>query len=345
MPYQIAPDMWSGVFAVPGKIVDEHLKLCGGAALKVLLLILRRGGETDSSKIAAILNLPPADVLDAMNYWLHLGVLCQTGTDWQDAKARGTAAPTAVIEYLKEKPERETAQTETPREELSEKPGTSRRRLNSGQIGQMSLNDENIAYLLQEAQGVLGEPLNPVASDTITALYSYYGMQPDLILMLLGYCVSIGKPSMRYIEKVAAGWIEQGIDSHEKAEREILKSQNRNNTERKIQKMMGISDRALVTKEQEYIRVWTEQWALSFDLIMLAFERTIELKGKLSFAYINGILQNWKEKGVGTPKQAMSEIQSGKNKKQNAQDQSAASYDVSIDELENLVYGRTAEGG
>jgi len=337
MPYQIEPNLWNGVFAVPDKIVDEHLKLCGAAALKALLLILRRGGEADTPEIAGVLSLPPADVHDAINYWIHLGVLRQTGA------AQEAAIPVVTLEYTSEGPKEGSGLISSPPEKPQEKPGASRRRLSSGQIGEMSRSDENIAYLLQEAQGVLGEPLGPVGSETVAALYSYYGMQPDLILMLLGYCVSIGKTSMRYIEKVAAGWIEQGIDSHEKAEGEIIKTQNRNSIERKIQKMMGIADRALIAREQEYIRKWIEQWGMSYDLIMLAYERNVELKGKLSFAYMNGILQNWKEKGAFTPKQALLDIQSGKGKKQHVAEAGSTSYDIG--ELENLVYGRSAEGG
>ncbi len=338
MPYYVDGPLWSSAFAVPSFIVDQHLKLCGGAALKVLLLLLRRGGDADLGEIASFLNLPQADVQDAINYWVHLGVLRQTQESdaSQPSAAARTSAPAPVLSYTEEE--------DQPEEQSSSKPvmRMERRRLTTREINEMGKQDQNIAYLLQEAQGVLGKPLTPVSTDTIVALYSYYGMKPDLILMLLQYCVSMGKDNMRYVEKVAASWMEAGIDTHEKAENEILRATRRQSAEEQIRRMMGIYDRALVSSEREYIRVWTEEMNCSMELISLAYERTIEQKGKLSFAYINGILQNWRSKGITTVKQAREEIlqNAGKWKRENnppAPAKSAASYDM--EELERLTYG------
>lgn len=337
MPYYVDGPLWSSAFAVPSPIVDQHLKLCGGAALKVLLLLLRRGGDADLGEISSFLNLPQADVQDAINYWVHLGVLRQTQEREasQPSAAAHTPAPAPVLSYTEEE--------DQPEEQSSSKPAmrVERRRLTTREINEMGKQDQNIAYLLQEAQGVLGKPLTPVSTDTIVALYSYYGMQPDLILMLLQYCVSMGKDNMRYVEKVAASWMEAGIDTHEKAENEILRATRRQSAEEQIRRMMGIYDRALVSSEREYIRVWTEEMNCSMELISLAYERTIEQKGKLSFAYINGILQNWRSKGITTVKQAREEMlqNAGKWKRENTPPpaKSAASYDM--EELERLTYG------
>ena len=52
-------------------------------------------------------------------------------------------------------------------------------------------------------------------------LYQYYGMAPEFIITVMGYCKAVGKLSMRYVERTAAGWQEQGIDTVAKAERHI----------------------------------------------------------------------------------------------------------------------------
>ncbi|MDR2909366.1 MAG: DnaD domain protein [Oscillospiraceae bacterium] len=345
MRFKVDSGLWGEVFAVPGAIVDKHIKLCGAVSLKVILLALRHGGEASARDIASFLNLPLADVLDAVNYWIHLGVLCPSEKEEAFAPAallpfpaKGAEEPLSLpafkgnirepaVEEPLESPER------TPPAQM---PGESRKKLTPRQIGDLSRQDESVACLLQEAQAVLGSPLTPVSTDTIAALYSYYGMKPDLILMLLGYCASIGKVSMRYIEKVAAGWIEQGIDSHEKAECEIVRAQQRHDAEHKIRRMMGITDRALIAKEREFISQWTGEWKCRDDLIRLAYERCIEQKGKVSFAYMGGILQSWREKDISTPAQAVEDMKAGKPKKQIAETASKASYDLG--ELENLTY-------
>ena len=336
MGYQVEGALWNSVFAVPGALVDEHLKLCGGAALKALLFVLRKNGDASPEQISGFLGLPVADVLDALNYWIHLGVLskvpAQTFPPEQEQlpaqKANSDPHPrTYQLDNFRQKPSpisREDTATGTydqapppVREEQPDprppahKPGSHRQRLTPKQINQLGREDGNIAFLLQESQMIMGKPITPVATDAIAALYSYYGMKPEVILMLLGYCISQGKDNMRYIETVAAGWIESGIDTHEKAEREIVKAFEREKLENVIRRLFGIHERALIASERKYINAWKEQ-GISVELIGLAYERTIEQKGKLSFAYINGILQNWQSKGISSTGQAMEEMRGKK---------------------------------
>ena len=364
MAYQIENTLWQNVFAVPGKIVDEHLKLCGGASLKALLFLLRHGGDAGAREVASFLGLPLADAIDAINYWIHLGVVKTMQEDADKTavpmpasrepapEARPhpraglvyTLAPAMQALFPGEADKAHDIVSETvggsPEETRAPapaaKPGIARNRLTTRQINEMSTSDQNVAYLLQEAQSVLGKPLTPVATDTVTALYSYYGMQPDMILVLLQYCLSIGRDNMRYIEKVAATWIETGVDTHEKAEREILLAGQRSTAEYKIRRLLGIHDRALTSGELEHIRKWTEEMRCSPELIGLAFERTVDQKGRLSFAYLGGILKNWHAKGIATKEQALLDMQKGKGQK--SPGSAASSYD--IHELEHLVrYG------
>ena len=301
MGYRVESALWGSVFAVPGALVDEHLKLCGGAALKVLLLVLRKNGDATPEYIAKFLGLPVADVLDALGYWVHVGVFSETPASAQELPP---------LEWQKDE---DTAKPQPPAQEPppAHKPGSFRRKLTPSQISELSREDKNVAFLLQEAQMVLGKPITPVITDTLTALYSYYGMSAEVILMLLQYCISQGKDNMRYVETVAAGWIESGINSHEKAEREIVKALEREKLENVIRRLFGIHDRALIASERKYINSWKEQ-GISVELVGLAYERTVEQKGKLSFAYINGILQNWQSKGITSISQAMEEMRGGK---------------------------------
>ena len=329
--------MWNSVFAVPGALVDEHLKLCGGAALKALLFVLRKNGDASPEQIAGFLGLPVADVLDALNYWVHLGVLskipaeksCPGQEHAPFHKEDPTSQPrTYELDSFRQNPspiirEDKAAalypqQGQSPLQEdtaipqpPTHKPGSFRQKLTPKQINEMSREDGNIVFLLQESQMILGKPITPVATDTITALYSYYGMKPEVILMLLQYCILQGKDNMRYIETVAGGWIEAGIDTHEKAEREIVKAFEREKLENVIRRLFGIHERTLIASERKYISSWKEQ-GISVELIGLAYERTIEQKGKLSFAYINGILQNWQAKGISSTGQAMEEMRGKK---------------------------------
>jgi DnaD/phage-associated family protein len=208
-------------------------------------------------------------------------------------------------------------------------------------INEMAVQDSSIGNLLQETQQIMGRPLTPVLTDLVVALYSYYGMKPDMVLMLIQFCVSQGKDSVRYMEKVAVGWLEQGIDSHEKAEAEILRATQKEQIESKIKATFGIYDRNLIASEKKYIRTWVEEYGIELPLIEVAYERCIEIKAQLNFAYINGILTNWHQKHITTPAEAMGEINRSKEergaRKTTAAKASAAKASYDMDALEEMI--------
>lgn len=341
--YTVENGIWSSVFAVPSDIVDKHLKLCGELPLKVLLVILR-GERLGCAEIAGLLGKSQQDVEDAVEYWTLLGVL-RPSTEPAAAPppvqvVAVAPVPAPVHESVAETPVEGAPTLRYTQERVEEsgtvitKIGSSRPRLSTGVINEMGRADANIPMLLQEAQTVLRHELTPVATDTLVSLYSYYGMAPDLILMLLQYCASLGKENMRYIEKVAATWIDMGVDSHEKAEKEILRAAAGQQIEGKIMSALDIRDRSLVSSEKKFVKNWTEEMGFGADMISLAYERTIEQKGKLSFAYLGGILASWHKNGVSTPKQALSE-QKPEGRRSSGQPQKSASYDMQ--ELEKLI--------
>ncbi len=247
-------------------------------------------------------------------------------------------ALTPVLRYIRETQGESGGEEERKIQTITK----SRMRLSTQDINQMAKDDENIAYLLQESQTILNKPLNPVATDTIVSLYSYYGMSPDLVLMLLQYCITLDKDSMRYVEKVASDWIERGITTHEKAEQEIIRATQRGSVEGKIKSAFGIYDRKLITAEQKYIHSWTEEMGFDVETITIAFERTVEQKGKISFSYINGILRRWKEKGITSAAQAFKETTekptSGSATSYSGGGGRDASYDIG--ELEHMIHNR-----
>lgn len=341
MAYQLGTGIWTNIFAVPCDIVDRHIKLCSPLSLKVLMVLLRHGGDLSLDGLAKALGQSRADVQDALNYWIANGVLAeQTGEAASSGEASSSverpalSAPPALTYTIVEDPApAPVAEQPEPRKIVAL--SKARSRLTTQEINEMADQDHAIGNLLQETQQVLGKPLTPVMTDLVVALYSYYGMKPDMVLMLVQYCRSIGKESVNYMEKVAAGWLEQGIDSHEKAEAEILRATQKLQAEYKIKAAFGIHDRTLITSEKNYIKTWFEEYGMELPIIQLAFERSVEIKGKLSFAYINGILANWHQKGLRTPAEAMREMNRAKEQHKEKKADAKASYDM--DELENLI--------
>ena len=80
MDYTVASSQWKTVFAVPTEIVDQHIKVCGAASLRALMIVLRHGGQASDETVSSVLSMELSEVRDAMRYWIETGVLTASGT-------------------------------------------------------------------------------------------------------------------------------------------------------------------------------------------------------------------------------------------------------------------------
>ncbi len=322
---------WRRIFAVPTEVVEKHIKMASGVHLKVLLIVLCRCEAVDVKVLSETLGLAVADVKDALHYWVEAGILYPNDG----------AAPVADVAALSTEPEKaQPAVTATSHTDEATKQKVTitreRGKLSKEEINKMSKIDPNIALLLQEAQGRFGKTFSSAESEVLVFLYSYFNLSPDYILMAMEYCKSIEKDNMRCVEKTVTSWVDAGIMTHDAVEKQIKKMAKQNKQEKTIKASLKIYDRDLTAKERQFIAVWTDDWHFTMQLIKLAFERTVDNTGKLSFPYMNKILETWFQKGIKTPQEAEQEIAS---KPQTAEGESVRSYD--IDKLEWMMLQET----
>ena len=126
------------------------------------------------------------------------------------------------------------------------------------------------------------------------SFYDWLGLPMEVIELLLSYCTASGHTGMRYIEKVAIGWAEEGVNTVEKAAEYI---ELRKTGYRSILQAFG-QNRMPVAAEEAYMKKWLQEYKLPLDVVKLACERTVMQTGKASFAYADRILENWKKAGV-----------------------------------------------
>ena len=125
--------------------------------------------------------------------------------------------------------------------------------------------------------------------------------------MAVAYCVSIDKRNLRYIEKTALSWQEMGLDSDKAIEKYLDSQTIRYKQQQEVQNAFGIHDRRLTSKEQKWIDQWYGEFHFSIDMIRLAYEKTVDNTGKVSFPYIHKILSAWHQKGLRTLEEALAE--------------------------------------
>lgn len=300
---------WSSVFAVPSVIVDKHIKLAGSAQLKVLLWILRHAGESFSEEnISAALNMHPADVTDAMQYWIETGLLAEQSQTLSpvanniNMPAENSAVPdtqpqinvsTEIISNINSS---EAAKTDKKQIRALSRP----QRPDTAFVAQRINSDPEIACLMQEAEVIFGRPISSGDSATLLLLHDHDGLPTDVIIMLLQYAVG-EKKGMRYIEKMAIDWANEGIDSIEAAEDKIRRITQSDKAWNTVKDIFGLKPMGSPTKNQiECANRWLNEWKLPIEVIREAYERCLDTKGEYKLSYIDGIIKRWYASGITT---------------------------------------------
>lgn len=169
------------------------------------------------------------------------------------------------------------------------------------EIDSVATNNKSVSALFYQAETVLNKILTPSDMEMLYSFVDWLGLPVEVITMLLSYAAKRGKTNRRYLETVAIDWAERGIDTFEAAESYITVLEQADSMEREIRNILGIYDRALTATEKKYIKLWTEDSRITPELVALAYDRTVAHTGKLSWAYMNKILESWAEAGLSTP--------------------------------------------
>ncbi len=298
MEYQFDRGIWQNVFWVPSA-VEEHLASASGDEVKVLLAVLScKRPKASSQEIARIAGVR-ADVVDAaVAYWVKKGIL--------PARLSGGEEASPPSED-----KNETPSTALPPRRTEVTPPV----LTAGEIAQMVRENGEIAFLLQSAEALYGRPVSSTEQRGLVSMREWLGLPVDVILMVVKYCIGKGKGSIRYIQKTAAAWYDEGIRTHEAAEKHLKKITERDQSESQVQSMFGISGRSLSVNEKKYIDRWVKEYGFDMAMIREAYERTVDQIGKMSFPYINKILASWHDKGFRTPQEAQGEKTTSRTEK------------------------------
>ena len=320
MSYSVNPSVFKSIFAVPTDIVDKHIRLANEHQLKVLLWILRNSpDEPDIEKMCSDLKIDIGDASDYLQYWVLTGVISESGTPADNKKSDSCPS---------EKPEK-TYKIEQS-DSKPELPAPAASKPSSAEIATRIEESPDIGYLFNEAQRKLGKTIGYDGQCTLLLLHDHYGLPVEVLFMLMDYCVSVGKTNYGYLETVGRDWGNREIDTLDKAAEQISALRKANSLWTDFSKAVGISNPRPTTKQSEYLRRWSTEWGFGIDMIILAYEEMANHTGKLSFAYIEKVLINWKNLGYKTPAEVESGREEQKAKKPSASGEksSPASYDL-----------------
>ncbi len=161
----------------------------------------------------------------------------------------------------------------------------------------LSTSQSETREIITAAEKCFGKMLAPKDIDSIMNVKHYYSFPSSVLAAMLGYLEGFERKSIALIEKTAIDWYEKEINTLEKAHEYIRILEENNIRYKTLASTLGIFGRSLTKKEKEYADKWAKVYTM--EQIREAYEKTIDLTGKISFSYMNSILEGKGEKPSG----------------------------------------------
>ena len=300
--------------------VDSLIKSGDGDAALLYLYIVKNNGAVSCSDAETALGKSAAVLEQASKTLERLGLTAQT-----DMTAAGQVCP----------PDAETGRP-LPNDALPDYTSEDIQRELSG--------SSVFSQLVKEVQQSLGKVLSSDDLIKLLGIHSGLGLPPDVILQLITFCTGEIRrksgpgrvPTMRYIEKAAYTWEQEGIFSFEAAEKYIKELQQRRLLASEIKTVLQIKDRELSSSERKYVDGWIEM-GFAPDAVAIAYDRTILQTGKLSWNYMDKIICSWYAKGLISAKDILQKDTKQKKSAAPAPDTDAAPTATDINRMKKFL--------
>ena len=248
----------------PKNIEDSIIRISSFLSLKVLFVIIKYSdSKITTSEISSILKKSIDDIEDSIEFWINLGVI-----KCEQASANRTNEKQKIIDNA-----------------------------NSSYISKRLKSEKEISSLLNKIETLMGRPLSGADVSLFVRLKDFDGLPSKVIIMLVQYCIQMGKKSTRYIEAVGNNWIQEGINSVEDAKKKIKTTNKMHLLWKKFEKIIG-SNRMPTTHEKEVIYKWFVTWNYDDKIVQEAYDRCINATGQYKLNYMDGIIKSWKNNNI-----------------------------------------------
>lgn len=269
MDYSVNPSVFSNFFAFPTDVADKHLKFCKGEHLKVLVYLMRNNNSNITEKeIADAVGITSFEVKEALLFWVDADILiCNNLSAKTEPKS------------IAKKNIKPTKQDVTKR----------------------GLQDPKLKYLLSQTALIMCRDLKENEIRTLGWLYDDLGLDVSVLLYIVEYAKQQDKLKIGFIESLACDWVEKGVETIADAEEQVRQLVLSQQAWGMVCKAFGIERRKPSKKETELSNLWVNEWQISHEMLVLAYETCVDTKSKFTFPYVAKIIENWHKKGYNTP--------------------------------------------
>lgn len=164
-----------------------------------------------------------------------------------------------------------------------------------------TIRKKSLAELFDELARLMGkEALNTDEVKKITSLITDRALNEDYILSLAAHLAARDKLTVFKLVRKAKQLEDCDIDSPETLETYIKNAESEGGLVFEFKQMFGVYTRNVQKTELEFFRKWREVYAFSTEIIALAQDITVTSTAKLSYSYMDKLLDRWHECGCKT---------------------------------------------
>lgn len=301
---------------ISNRFIDEYMADANGSYVKIYLYLLRcisasvtdgpNGLDIALSAMADRLEYTEKDILRALRYWAKRGVLefgqAEDGsvswielTDLANEEADESEVNSSVQAFVRPTGAATTRAT-TIRGTTAEATRAAKTTVPPTAKTAEPSQEASLERILDEVETLLCRPLSRKDSAATQYLIEALQFSPELIRFLYEYCVTAGKTSPDYIQKVAIRWKEEGICTVEAAKNAVQAYRAGVRAAMKEFGLSGNPGAALL----KYVNRWESELHMPAELIELACSRAYLATGKASCQYADSILVRWSNGGAYT---------------------------------------------
>ena len=293
-----------------GDIPERLSEILGNADendLRILLTLMMAADEEGTvdahTALEEILELDASEVNASLKFWRGAGFIGSAKAS-ASRKNKGNKTEEDIKKNIEEENNTADSKSGKAAQTTAHKGGavshSSIMAYESAELAEILENRKSLTLFVNEAQRVLGKTINYYDTSLLVGIIDQLGFDEEAVLAILAYAVRLKHATVRYAEKIALNFYDEGIVDSEAVIERISKIEESAQTVTQIRALFGIGSRGLSTAEKKLFTSWSEKLGYGIDVIRLAYDITIDTIHEPAPKYTNTILERWYSEGLHT---------------------------------------------